>query len=125
MSIYAFLLDGWDDASTWGLDADHYYAQLTPNGVDQADSPQVWIGPPTYLIRSATELVYTIAAVLDLPAEAIDEAMARGRSASRGEPVVPVSICGATQSPPADDFRTAVDGASEIGQFGRLSGNVD
>ncbi|MCM3850177.1 hypothetical protein ND486_28700 [Pseudonocardia sp. DR1-2] len=84
MSIYAFLLDGWDDASTWGLDGDLYYAQLTPNGVDDVDGPQVWIGPPTYILGRMTELAHGIAAALDLPLDLVDDAMARGSAAARG-----------------------------------------
>ncbi|WP_156819501.1 hypothetical protein [Pseudonocardia sp. HH130630-07] len=100
MSIYAFLLDGWDYASTWGLDGDHYYAQLTPNGVDDADGPQVWIGPPTHLVGTVTEMVHGIAAALDLPLDLVDEAMARGSAACRGEPVMPVPVSGAAVCPP-------------------------
>lgn len=92
VSIYVFLLDGWDDASTWGLDGDHYYAQLTPNGVDEADGPQLWIAPPAYVISRVDELVRIVAAGLDLPPVVIDQAMARGLAMSRGESVGPVDI---------------------------------
>ncbi|WP_308817198.1 hypothetical protein [Pseudonocardia alni] len=78
MSAHGFLLDGWDDASTRGLDVDHYYAQLTPNGVDDSNGPQVWIAPAAYVIGSVTDLARTIAAVLDRSVEAVDQAMARG-----------------------------------------------
>ncbi|MYW71917.1 hypothetical protein [Pseudonocardia sp. SID8383] len=108
MSANIFLLDGWDDTSVWGLDDDYYYAQLTPNDVDDANGPQVWITPPRYLIGSANELMRTIAAVLDLPADLVDQAMARGLAISRGEPVVSVPISGATSS-----LRVQHDGSGE------------
>lgn len=82
MSIRAFLLDGWDHKSTWGLDGDSYYAQLTPNGVDDANGPQIWISPPKYIIGGATELLYTIAKLIDVPVEEVDQAMARGLAMS-------------------------------------------
>ncbi len=92
MSAHPFLLNGWDELSVWGLDGDHYYAQLTPNGIDDADGPRVWIAPPAYAIGRVAELVRIVAAGLDLPPAVVDQAMARGLAMSRGEPVVPVTI---------------------------------
>ncbi|WP_308816664.1 hypothetical protein [Pseudonocardia alni] len=77
-----------ESGSIRGLDVDRYYAQLTPNGVDDADGPQIWIAPPTYVIGSVTDLVRTIAAALDLPPGVVDQAMAHGLAMSRGEPIV-------------------------------------
>ncbi len=91
VSLYAFMLDGWEDVSTWGLDGHHYYAQLTPNGVDDADGPQVRIGPPTNVVAGVTELIHDISVAIDQPLDLVDEAMARGVAMARGERVVPVT----------------------------------
>lgn len=50
MSTNALWLDGWDDASIWGLDlaGGYYYAQLTRNGNSDDDGPNIWITPPTW-----------------------------------------------------------------------------
>lgn len=94
MSVHAFLLDGWDNASIWGFDVDHYYAQLTPNGVDDSDGPQIWISPPRYVIGSVTELLRLIAHLIEVPADTVDEAMVRGLAMSRGQLVTPVLLPG-------------------------------
>jgi hypothetical protein len=92
VSIHAFLLDGWDHTSIWGLDVDHYYAQLTPNGVDDSDGPQISISPPRYVISSATELLRHIAQLIEVPVDTVDEAMVRGMAMSRGQLVTPVPL---------------------------------
>jgi hypothetical protein len=57
-SIYPLLLPGWEDLSTWGIDTDYFYAQLTHNGRSDDDGPDIWITSPNCPIcRTAHELV--------------------------------------------------------------------
>lgn len=50
VSIHALNLPGWDELSTWGWDdmAGSWYAQLTRNGGDDSNGPEIWLsGAPT------------------------------------------------------------------------------
>lgn len=75
-----------------GLDTDHYYAQLTPNGVDDSDGAQISISPPRYVIGSVTELLRLIAHLIEVPVDAVDQAMVRGLAMSRGQLVTLVPL---------------------------------
>lgn len=111
MSIHALLLQGWDETSTWGVDDGLYYAQLTRNGVSDADGPQIWIAPPQYVVRGVTELMYTIAASTGAPVDVVDEAMSRGLAVGRGERVATVvPPTPSVPSGPAGDLSTAIAG---------------
>jgi hypothetical protein len=79
-----FDMPGWEEYSTWGLDAPHgraedayLYAQLYRNTDDRDDRPRIWITPPRYVLTSLDELAEAIAAEiapyepLPLPAELI------------------------------------------------------
>lgn len=78
MSINGLPLAGWDETSTWGVDGDTYYAQLTPNGVSDVDGPRVLIAPPRDLVREVSALAGAIAAVTNAPVEEVLAAMRRG-----------------------------------------------
>src|SRR5258708_25876454 len=52
-----FTLPGWEDYSTWGMDAPlglpehaYLYAQLYRNTDNPADAPRIWITPPRYVL---------------------------------------------------------------------------
>lgn len=49
MSIYALLLPGWEQFSTWGAEDGCLYAHVTRNG-HADDGPDFWITPPRYPI---------------------------------------------------------------------------
>lgn len=78
MSVYAVLLEGWDQLSTWGYDdaAGSYYAQLTRNGGSDDDGPEVWITPPRWpvMFRSAA-LAQAIAHATETDLFAVRDAM--------------------------------------------------
>ncbi len=40
MGMYRLLLPGWDALSTWGLDHDYFFAQLTRNGHSEDKRPR-------------------------------------------------------------------------------------
>lgn len=79
MSINALLLNGWDEASTWGDDNGVLYAQLTPNGVADDDGPQVWITPSDYELVDAHDLACAIAETTRTSVDQVVWAMRRGR----------------------------------------------
>lgn len=67
----AFGMPGWEQYSTWGLDAplgrteDAYlYAQLYRNTDDPNDRPRIWITPPRYILTSLDQLAEAIATEL-------------------------------------------------------------
>lgn len=78
MSINALLLDGWDEASTWGTDEGRYYAQLTPNGVSDDDGPHVWITPPRYAVHDRADLAREISDATGASTDDVLLAMRRG-----------------------------------------------
>lgn len=98
MSVHVLMLDGWEHTSTWGIEDGLYYAQLTRNGVSDAEGPQIWISPPRHVFRSVTELLHAIAFATGVPAPVVDEAMSRGLAVSRGERVAPIADA-------VDDYR--------------------
>lgn len=80
----AFDMPGWEDQSTWGLDAprgraeDAYlYAQLYRNTDKPGGRPRIWISPPRYILTSLDQLAEAIATEISscepihLPAELI------------------------------------------------------
>ncbi|MFG3701591.1 hypothetical protein ACGF5C_27320 [Micromonospora sp. NPDC047620] len=78
MSIYAVLIDGWDQRSTWGWDdgTRSYYAQLTRNGNSDDNGPEVWITPPAWPNLSAPEhLAMAIAAATRTDRAVVQNAM--------------------------------------------------
>jgi hypothetical protein len=78
MSIYPLLLQGWDDASTWGEDNGHLYAQLTRNGVSK-DGPEFWITPPRYpAVLIAADLAQVVAQATACGQETVLRGMATG-----------------------------------------------
>ena len=79
-----FDMPGWEEYSTWGLDAPrgraehaYLYAQLYRNTDDPDDRPRVWITPPRYVLTSLDQLAEAIATEIasyepiPLPAELI------------------------------------------------------
>lgn len=84
MSIYPFVLTGWEDASTWGDDNGWLYAQLTPNGVSDRNGPKFWITPPHYpVVHTAPELAEVIARTTACAKPAVLHAMATGAAVMR------------------------------------------
>ena len=79
MSIYPFVLTGWEDASTWGDDNGWLYAQLTPNGVSDRNGPKFWITAPHYpVVHTAPELAEVIARNVASNRGAMCDTMAAG-----------------------------------------------
>jgi hypothetical protein len=62
MSVYPLALPGWDELSTWGWDdaAQSWYAQLTPNGGDDSNGPQIWLAGVPTPYRTEVELMTAI-----------------------------------------------------------------
>lgn len=60
---YLFLLDGWDQLSTWGWDEAEgsYWARLTRNG-HQGGDPEVWITPPVWPVLNHPRLLLEVIA---------------------------------------------------------------
>jgi hypothetical protein len=63
-----FTLPGWEDYSTWGMDAPlglpehaYLYAQLYRNTDNPADAPRIWITPPRYVLATLDQLAEAIA----------------------------------------------------------------
>lgn len=83
MSIRALLLDGWDETSTWGVDNDMFYAQLTPNGVSDDGGPQVLLAAPQYLIQNVHDLARAIAEATGVSVDDAAAAMRRGSDPQR------------------------------------------
>ena len=84
MSIYPFVLTGWEDASTWGDDNGWLYAQLTPNGVSDRNGPKFWITAPHYpVVHTAPELAEVIARTTACAKPAVLHAMATGAAVMR------------------------------------------
>ena len=78
MSINGLPLAGWEETSTWGVDGDTYYAQLTPNGFSDVDGPQILIAPPRDVVQEVSALASAIAAATDAPVDEVLAAMHRG-----------------------------------------------
>jgi hypothetical protein len=79
MSIYPLLLPGWEDLSTWGIDADYFYAQLTRNGNSDNDGPDFAITPSNHpTCRAAHELGAAISWVTGVEPATVLHAMAAG-----------------------------------------------
>ncbi|MEU1812985.1 hypothetical protein [Micromonospora aurantiaca (nom. illeg.)] len=88
MSIYAVLIDGWDQRSTWGWDdgTRSYYAQLTRNGNSDDNGPEIWITPPAWPNLSAPEhLAMAIAAATRTDRAAVQNAMNNSLDDSDGQ----------------------------------------
>jgi hypothetical protein len=87
MSIYPLLLEGWEDASTWGEDNGQLYAQLTRNGVSDDNGPEFWITPPRYpTARTVPELAHVIARATACGQEAVRHGMAAGAATAGASP---------------------------------------
>lgn len=79
---WALVLPGWEDLSTWGYDdgIGSFYAQLTRNGGNDDNGPEVWITPPRYpaITRSAqlaTLITQTTGAAFTDVREALNDAV--------------------------------------------------
>jgi hypothetical protein len=67
-AVNMFTMPGWEDYSTWGLDAPLgraddacLYAQLYLNTDDPRAAPRIWITPPKYVATTLDELAKAIA----------------------------------------------------------------
>jgi hypothetical protein len=79
MSIYPLLLPGWEDLSTWGIDTDYFYAQLTRNGHSDDNGPDFAITPPNYpTCGTAHQLAAAISRVTGAEPATVLHAMAAG-----------------------------------------------
>jgi hypothetical protein len=79
MSIYPLLLPGWEDLSTWGIDADDFYALLTRNGHSDDNGPDLAITPANHpTCRTAHELGTAIAQATGAQPATVLHAMAAG-----------------------------------------------
>lgn len=79
MNIYALLLPGWDQLSTWGADDGYLYAHVTRNGHTDDDGPDFWITPPGHPVyRHPRELGQAISKVTGADLVAVLGAMATG-----------------------------------------------
>jgi hypothetical protein len=87
MSIYPLLLEGWEDASTWGEDNGQLYAQLTRNGVSDDNGPGVWITPPHYsAVHTVPELAHVVARATACGQQAVLRGMATGAALAGASP---------------------------------------
>ena len=81
MSIYGFMLDGWDHQSTWGYDdgIGSLYAQLTRNGNSDDNGPDIWLTPPTIpAVRDPAQLARIIANATEADLADVHDAMNDG-----------------------------------------------
>ena len=98
MSVYALLLPGWDQLSTWGADHDYLYAQVTRNGNSDDNGPDFWITPPRYpVFRHPRELGKAISQVTAADLRTVLRAMAVGA----GMHADAFGLASETQPPPA------------------------
>jgi hypothetical protein len=87
MSIYPLLLEGWEDASTWGDDNGNLYAQLTRNGISDDDGPEIWITPPYYpAVHTVAELAHAIAQATACDRDAVLHGMTTGAAIAGASP---------------------------------------
>lgn len=67
---WGLLLPGWENLSIWGWDAglDTLFAQLTRNGGNDDDGPEIWITPPRFpVVTTSTALAEIIAKATSAP----------------------------------------------------------
>ena len=78
MSLNPLALAGWENLSIWGYDErmDGYFAELTRNGGDDSNGPEVWLAPA---IPSEDALARLIAEKTGAAVPAVREAMDAGR----------------------------------------------
>jgi hypothetical protein len=87
MSIYPLLLEGWEDASTWGEGSGQLYAQLTRNGVSDDNGAEFWITPPRYpIVHTVPELAHVIAQTTACAQQTVLHGMGTGAALAGASP---------------------------------------
>lgn len=85
---FALDLAGWEDRSIWGYDptVGSLFAQLTRNGNNDDNGPDIWITPPAFPpITTPAMLARAIAIATQNPTSAVHEAL-NDAVASQGAP---------------------------------------
>jgi len=77
MSQIPFAPDGWDQLSIWGYDemADTYFAQLTRNGGDDSNEPEIWLSGVPTPIGTEHELAAMISGAVGADVRTVTRAM--------------------------------------------------
>ena len=78
---YGLRLAGWEDASSWGWDeqAGTWFAELTRNGNDDDDGPDVWLSGMPRPIPDEAALAAAIGRATGAALDDVAAAMAAGR----------------------------------------------